>query len=683
MSINHQPSGRPDSAANTNRRTLWFGAALALLIVAAFVIRLYKVSSIPAGLFWDEAYEGLDAFSLFGQPFSRWPLFFTAINGREPLFVYLVHLAQTIGGPTVWSVRVISAGAGALLTPALVWLGWELAPLLGIVKRQRFALWSGLASLAMLWPQTISRLGQRISLFGLLEVLACAALWRAWRTGRSRWWLLAGLLAGLSFYTYLAVRLLPFVFVPVGLLLLWRERPKLWAARWGLALFLTAALISAGPLLLHFVRHPEHFSMRTSQVNILAEFGLPGLLDNGLAMLGMAFVGGDFNLRLNFPGRPVLDFFTTLPFLVGLLWAFRRIGRPSYAFLLSGLAVLLIPSLLSIEAPNYGRSFGAYPFFVLLIALGLDWLSQIGDRIRPGRGLGAAVSAVGSGALVLAVVLSVRVYFVDWANRPEIFSAWDTGQTEVAKDVLRLRAANPSLRIYAWSSLLEGPTMQYLLSGEGTDDYPLGFDGQACVRVATDRPAAYYLFSALDFRSEPLLTSYLPESQVRDVVWDADGAVWARMVEQPRGGAVDFREMSPLSIAFGDGIKLAGYQLFPPNELPPAEISYIRLFWQVNASPSADYTVFGHLLWRDENGELVRLAGSDQLPGHGACPTRSWLPGEVVVDELQFELPADLPAGDLFVAVGLYTATDGQRLPVPNSPDNQVLIGPLVAKSAP
>ena len=129
------PAARPDFPPTANQRTVWFWAGLLLLVVAAFAIRLYKVGSIPAGLFWDEAYEGLDAFSLFGRPLREWPLFFTAINGREPLFVYLVHLAQIVGGPTGWSVRVISAGAGSLLTPALVWLGWELAPLLGVAKR--------------------------------------------------------------------------------------------------------------------------------------------------------------------------------------------------------------------------------------------------------------------------------------------------------------------------------------------------------------------------------------------------------------------------------------------------------------------------------------------------------------------------------------------------------------------
>ncbi len=479
----------------------------------------------------------------------------------------------------------------------------------------------------------------------------------------------------ISFYTYLAVRLLPFVFVPVGLLLLWRERQKLWEMRRGLLLFLFAALITAGPLLLHFARQPEHFSMRTGQVNILAQAGLPGLLDNGLTVLGMAFVRGDFNLRLNFPDRPVLDFFTILPFLVGLLLALARLGRPGYLFLLSGLGVLLIPTLLSEEAPNFGRSFGAYPFVVILLALGVDWLSQAGHRIRPRLGTAVAIGA--TGALVLAMLLAVRVYFVDWANHPESFAAWDTGYTQVAGEILALRVADPSLRVYAGPLLAENPSVEYLLSGESAGERPQGYDGRVCVRVATERPAVYFVLSALDARGEPLLTSYLPQSSVRTVARDASDMVWARAIEQPAGGAVVFPEMQPMAVALDDGIALLGYRLFPPAEMAAGATFYTRLFWQVSASPSADYTAFAHLLRRNEAGELVQLAGADRPPGDGSCPTSQWLPGEVVVDELQFALPADLPAEELFVAVGFYRAADQQRLTVLGSPENQMLIGPI------
>jgi len=215
------------------------------------------------------------------------------------------------------------------------------------------------------------------------------------------------------------------------------------------------------------------------------------------------------------------------------------------------------------------------------------------------------------------------------------------------------------------------------LSGESAGERPQGYDGRVCVRVATERPAVYFVLSALDARGEPLLTSYLPQSSVRTVARDASDMVWARAIEQPAGGAVVFPEMQPMAVALDDGIALLGYRLFPPAEMAAGATFYTRLFWQVSASPSADYTAFAHLLRRNEAGELVQLAGADRPPGDGSCPTSQWLPGEVVVDELQFALPADLPAEELFVAVGFYRAADQQRLTVLGSPENQMLIGPI------
>ena len=288
----------------------WFWIALIVLTGLALLLRLYRLDRFPAGLFWDESFEGLDAYSLFGKPFWHWPLFFTAINGREPLFVYLVHFAQRLWGPSAWSVRVVSATAGALLTPAMVWLGWEVAPALSVNHRKQFALWSGFAVLALLWSQTIARLGQRMSLFVLLEILFFAALWRAWRVPKPRWWILAGIFAGLSFYTYLAVRVIPLLLAIMLGYAFFCRRAQL-RGRWqGVAISVAAALIVAMPLLIHFVRYPGDFSVRTNQVSIVNTGGIPMLLDNLGRVMGMAFVRGDLNDRLNYPGRPVLDVFS-------------------------------------------------------------------------------------------------------------------------------------------------------------------------------------------------------------------------------------------------------------------------------------------------------------------------------------------------------------------------------------
>ena len=77
-------------------------------------------------------------------------------------------------------------------------------------------------------------------------------------------------------------------------------------------------------------------------------------------------------------------------------------------------------------------------------------------------------------------------------------------------------------------------------------------------------------------------------------------------------------------------------------------------------------------LGTDDVAKSMQVIGQDSK-----WVDKKGLPGEVVIDELQFALPADVPAGNLFVAVGFYTPADQQRLSVPSTADNQVLIGPL------
>jgi len=637
---------------------------LSVLTGFAFLLRLYHLASFPSGLFWDESFEGLDAYSLFGKPFWRWPLFFTAINGREPLFVYLVHLAQSLWGPSAWSVRVVSATAGALLTPALVWLGWELAPALKVNYRKQFALWNGLAVMALLWSQTVARLGQRMSLFALLEILFFAALWRAWRVATRRWWIIAGILAGLSFYTYLSVRVIPVLLaLMLGYALLCRRAGL--RSRWnGIAVGLVAALIVVVPLLIHFARQPADLSMRTDEVNILNHGGFPALFGNMGKVLGMAFVKGDLNDRLNYPGRPVLDAFLLVPFLVGLFRIARRFSRPAAFFLLVGLGCLLLSTLLSIEAPNFGRAIGALPIFVLLIALGLDQLLAWVSRWRPALWLPG--SMVAWGLLSLSAALTASVYFVRYARYPSLFTTWDTGYTQVAHDI----AAAPEIRLYAEADIVAHPTLQYLLSDQPAAKLPLSMDiDNRCLRVAPDMPARYYIKADADIRGVDLLMSYLPDSRNGVLLSGSAEQRWVSIIEQPADGRVQFPELRPLPRSFQDGIELMGYWVSPPATDAGGRL-YARLFWRVTGRPTQSYTVFIHL---SRAGEV--LAGSDDLPGHGACVTSDWRPNEIVVTEMQLALPINMLDGMYDVMVGLYRLETMQRLEVAGNADGQVRLG--------
>ncbi|RME63739.1 MAG: hypothetical protein D6790_04265 [Caldilineae bacterium] len=669
------PTPRPQAGAQPWGRAGWL--ALAALTLLALALRFYRLAAIPPGLFYDEAFNGLDAYGLLSTPLGEWPIFFTGNHGREPLFIWLLGAAHHLTGLSIWTVRSVSALCGVLLTPALAWLAWEIAPNLGVQRRRAFALWSAAGVLALLWSQIFARYGIRLALFVLLETLLWAALWRAWNGTDARrpsnrtllWWGLTGVFAGLSFYTYLPARLLPLVLAPLLPVAFWLDRPRLQASLRGVLLCFFVAVAVAAPLGLYFIENPVSFMTRIGQVSVIGREGDQGVRANLEPVFGMFIWTGDANPRSNLPGRPVFDLLLAPFFALGTLLALARARRLGALSLLVGVFVMLLPTLLSEYAPNYQRAIGALPFTVLLAALGLDGAVAFGARFIKQRSwllqMAAWIILAGS------VGVTARTYFLDWARSPDLFPAWDVGFTQLA---LQMAAAPDGLRTYITPRGKEHPTLAYLLEKEPETPIPEGFDGRICVRVTTDSPAHYYVLLNEDFRAGRMLRDYYPAAHIQTTVVDATGAPWAERIDQPAGGPVHFPEMIPLSAAFSDGIRLKGYWL-SLDGLRAGDRLYTRLFWEVEQTPSHNYTAFVHLLQRDEQGDLIWLAGADRPPGEGTCPTTEWLPGEVVVDELQFVLP-ELPPGDLYLAVGFYTPEDGQRLMVPGSEDNSVLIGP-------
>ena len=108
---------------------------------------------------------------------------------------------------------------------------------------------------------------------------------------------------------------------------------------------------------------------------------------------------------------------------------------------------------------------------------------------------------------------------------------------------------------------------------------------------------------------------------------------------------------------FGDEIMLLGYDLSPPENRE----ADLTLVWQALQTPTADYTIFVHLL--NPDGSCCAWQ-KDSARVSGTYGTSRWLPGEVVIDPYVIALPADLPPGDYPIELGLYIAETGQRLGV-------------------
>ncbi|GIW08164.1 MAG: hypothetical protein KatS3mg060_2969 [Dehalococcoidia bacterium] len=95
----------------------------------------------------------------------------------------------------------------------------------------------------------------------------------------------------------------------------------------------------------------------------------------------------------------------------------------------------------------------------------------------------------------------------------------------------------------------------------------------------------------------------------------------------------------------------------------------VTLVWRAIGRTETNYTVFVQAL--DAAGRVV--AQRDVPPLAGDALTTSWLPGEVLVDELVLTPRPDTPTGEYRVIAGLYDPRNGVRLRQPDGIDYVVL----------
>ena len=91
----------------------------------------------------------------------------------------------------------------------------------------------------------------------------------------------------------------------------------------------------------------------------------------------------------------------------------------------------------------------------------------------------------------------------------------------------------------------------------------------------------------------------------------------------------------------------------------PGQTLALPLVWQALTTPQVELVRFLHVLGPDGKPLLQQ----DAAPCAGACPAPSWLPNEILMDDIRLEVPDDFPPGSYPLAVGWYDAATVQRLP--------------------
>lgn len=111
---------------------------------------------------------------------------------------------------------------------------------------------------------------------------------------------------------------------------------------------------------------------------------------------------------------------------------------------------------------------------------------------------------------------------------------------------------------------------------------------------------------------------------------------------------------------FGRQVTLLGYDV-DQSRVGEGGPVQLNLYWQAQREIDTDYKVFVHVL--DESQQIVSQV--DREPQGGEAPMSGWLAGEVVMDEIEVSMTAEM-IGVRSIAVGLYDQITGKRVPVLN-----------------
>ncbi|CAA9545638.1 MAG: hypothetical protein AVDCRST_MAG88-379, partial [uncultured Thermomicrobiales bacterium] len=191
---------------------------------------------------------------------------------------------------------------------------------------------------------------------------------------------------------------------------------------------------------------------------------------------------GEPNARHHAPGWPLLDAVTALCFAIGLALAMLAALRGSWAAwaTLLWLAILLAPSVVSVDAPSAVRAQDAAPFAYALAALGFIAL------LRALRGPGAPILLrravpVGAGlALTFVVGMNLWLYFVRLPGDPQVLGKFYVGEARAGRAIAAAHEREPRLVAYlprATPSLLSDDTLRF--TADGTPLRELPPDGSA------------------------------------------------------------------------------------------------------------------------------------------------------------------------------------------------------------
>jgi 4-amino-4-deoxy-L-arabinose transferase-like glycosyltransferase len=430
---------------------------LILIFIIAALFRFIYFTSVPPGLYPDEAMDGTNAQEILHTGVFK--VFYPENNGREGLFINIqAILLSLIHQNQPWVLRLPSAVFGLLTVVGLYFLAKEL------FKSTAMGLLSSFFIAVNYWHITFSRISFRaimapfflvwglyLLLLSLHKAGVFADIQEEFKIQNSKFKItiqnlkfiipaiLGGIIYGLGFYSYIAYRVTPLIVLIVLVYFFMKSKKQNWIKNFWVitTAFLLTAFLAALPLGVYFLKNPADFFGRTSELSVFKTASPAlALTTNILKTAGMFTVAGDYNWRHNYAGQPELLAIVGVIFLIGLALGIVRLFKKDFSFavIFGWIFAAGLPVVISNEGiPHALRSILLIPPVIMLAAYGgivfYRWTKQV---------LGIANGRLFTSALLILALVGVETYMVFfglWAKNPHTADAFSSDYAEIGREI--------------------------------------------------------------------------------------------------------------------------------------------------------------------------------------------------------------------------------------------------------
>lgn len=445
---------------------------LLIIIIIASFLRLYNIKEIPPGFYPDEAIyanNGVEAWET-----GDFKVFYTENNGREGLWPNIIGFFIINFGHEPWVSRSIAAIFGILTVWGVYFLTKEL------FQNKNIALFSTFLMATSFWHILFSRIGFRAIMAPAFLVWSIYFLLASLRnikengslnfpTLRSELRLyvgaiFSGIFLGLGFHTYIAFRAMPALIIIIWLLYWIKNKDSVIHKKiiFSAILLSISAVIIFSPLGIYFLKNPQDFFGRTTQVSIFSsESPLENLGLNIAKTAGMFNFVGDFNWRHNYSSQSELFWPVGILFLIGIILGIKSLLdknsqlKAQNLILFSWLIISALPVIISNEGmPHALRAILMAPPIFILAGVGGIWFCEfikmrINGNLRITEKTRVGYKFILRSFCVMFIALLIAdayiTYFLMWGQNYNVYNAFSSDYVQLGR---RLNALPKELPKY-------------------------------------------------------------------------------------------------------------------------------------------------------------------------------------------------------------------------------------------